>query len=132
MPLDPTHLAFRLPAIPSSLRQLRQALRRWLAAAGLAADLAYEITTACNEACANAIEHAYGPGDASFSFEASLVDDRLAVTVRDTGRWRAPHALHRGLGLTVMRALMDTVNVDSGPGGTIVQMQRRVATQVQA
>jgi anti-sigma regulatory factor (Ser/Thr protein kinase) len=132
LPLDPTRLELRLPAIPSSLSQFRKALRRWLAAAGLAADLAYEITTACNEACANAIEHAYGPGDASFSFEASLIDDRLAVTVRDTGRWQAPHALHRGLGLTIMRALMDAVNVDSGPGGTTVEMQRRVATKLQA
>jgi anti-sigma regulatory factor (Ser/Thr protein kinase) len=131
LPLDPARLTLRLPAIPSTLGQFRQTLRRWLAAAGLPADVAYEVMTACNEACANAIEHAYGPGDATFSFEISLVNDRLAVTVRDTGRWRAPHALHRGLGLTVMRALMDAVNVDSGPGGTTVQMERRVTTKVQ-
>ncbi len=131
LPLDPRHLALRLPAIPSSLSQLRQTLRRWLAPAGLTSEVVYEITTACNEACANAIEHAYGPGDASFSFEADLIDDRVAVTVRDTGGWRAPHPHHRGLGLTVMRGLMDAVNVESGPGGTTVQMQRRVKSRVQ-
>ena len=113
-----------------SLSQFRQTLRRWLATAGLPPDVAYEITTACNEACANAIEHAYGPGDATFSFEASVANDKLAVTVRDTGRWRPPDAFHRGLGLTVMRALMEVVNVDSGPGGTTVQMERRVITKV--
>jgi serine phosphatase RsbU (regulator of sigma subunit)/FixJ family two-component response regulator/anti-sigma regulatory factor (Ser/Thr protein kinase) len=128
LPLDSTRLSLRLPAVPSSLSQLRQTLRRWLTASGLAADLAYEITTACNEACANAIEHAYGPGDASLSLEVSLIDGRLTVIVLDTGRWRTPHPLHRGLGLTIMRALMDTVDVDSGPGGTTVRMQRRVAT----
>jgi FixJ family two-component response regulator/anti-sigma regulatory factor (Ser/Thr protein kinase) len=131
LPLDPRHLALRLPAIPSSLTQLRQTLRRWLAPAGLTPEEVYEITTACNEACANAIEHAYGPGDASFSFEADLVDDCVAVTVRDTGGWRVPYPRHRGLGLTVMRGLMDAVNVKSGPGGTTVQMQRRVKSGVQ-
>jgi anti-sigma regulatory factor (Ser/Thr protein kinase) len=35
------------------------------------------------------------------------------------------------LGLTVMRGLMDAVNVESGPGGTTVQMQRRVKSRVQ-
>ena len=99
--------------------------------AGLTPEVVYEITAACNEACANVIEHAYGPGDATFSLEADLIDDRVAVTVRDTGEWRAPHPHHRGLGLMVMRGLMDAVNVESGPGGTTVHLQRRVKNRVQ-
>ena len=112
---------------PSSLSQLRQTLRRWLTMAGVGSDLALEITTACSEACANAIEHAYGPGDATFSFEADRADDRVVITVRDTGRWKAAAPRHRGFGLTVMRALMDALNVESGPAGTTVHMQRVVA-----
>jgi serine phosphatase RsbU (regulator of sigma subunit)/FixJ family two-component response regulator/anti-sigma regulatory factor (Ser/Thr protein kinase) len=126
LPLDLAHLALRLPAIPSSLSQLRQTLRRWLAMAGVASDVALEITTASSEACANAIEHAYGPGDATFSIEADRVDDRVVVTVRDTGRWKTAAPRHRGFGLTVMRALMDDFNVESGPAGTTVQMHRLV------
>ncbi len=126
LPLESTRLALRLPANPSSLGQLRKTLRRWLAGAGLEQDIAFEITTACNEACANAIEHAYGPGDASVSFEARLDGDSVAVTVRDTGCWRAPSPAHKGFGLTVMRSLMESVDLRSGPEGTTVLMRRRV------
>ena len=128
LPLESTHLALRLPASPGALSQLRQTLRRWLASAGVAQDVAYEIATACNEACANAIEHAYGPGDASFSFESRLDDGTVAVTVRDAGRWRAPSPAHNGLGLTVMRGLMDAVDLQTGPGGTTVHMRRRLTS----
>src|SRR5262249_39061408 len=126
LPLESTHLALRLPASPGALSQLRQTLRRWLASAGVAQDVAFEIATACNEACANAIEHAYGPSDASFSFESRLDGGTVAVTVRDAGRWRVPSPAHNGLGLTVMRGLMDTVDLQTGPGGTTVRMRRRV------
>jgi len=129
LPMDVGRLAIRLPAIPSSLSQLRQTLRLWLAAAGIRDDIVYEIVTASNEAGANAIEHAYGPEDATVSFEAGLVDDRVVVTVRDTGRWREPHPLRRSFGITVMRALMDVVNLKSGPEGTTVEMERRVPTR---
>lgn len=126
LPSAPGHLSLSLPAIPSSLGQLRQVLRRWLATAGVPSDVALEITTACNEASANAIEHAYGPGDATVFVEARCIDDRVAVTVRDTGRWQKPGPRHRGFGLSVMRGLMDGIDVASGPEGTTVQMHRRV------
>jgi DNA-binding response OmpR family regulator/anti-sigma regulatory factor (Ser/Thr protein kinase) len=126
--LDASRLTLRLPAIRSSLSQLRQTLRRWLTEVGLRDEIAHEIVTASSEACANAIEHAYGPEDATVSFEAGLIDNCVVVTVRDTGRWREPDPLHRSFGLTLMRALMDVVNLESGPQGTTVQMQRRVPT----
>ena len=125
LPLESNRLALRLPATPSSLSQLRQTLRRWLASAGLEQDAAFEITTACNEACANAIEHAYGPGDATFSFESRLDDGEVVVVVRDAGRWRDPSPAHKGLGFTVMRGLMDSVDLKRGPEGTTVQLRRR-------
>lgn len=126
LPLEATRLALRLPANPGSLSQLRQTLRRWLGSAGLGQDVAFEIATACNEACANAIEHAYGPGDASFSFESRLDGGTVFVAVRDSGRWRAPSPSQKGLGLTVMRGLMDSVEVNTGHDGTTVQMHRRL------
>jgi anti-sigma regulatory factor (Ser/Thr protein kinase) len=132
LPLESTRLALRLPASPAALSQLRQTLRRWLTSADVAQDVAFEIATACNEACANAIEHAYGPRDASFSFEARLEDDTLAVTVRDAGRWKAPSPTHNGLGLTVMRGLMDAVDLETGPNGTTVRMRRRLSIGAQA
>ena len=49
----------------------------------------YETLVACGEACANAIAHAYPPGEASYVVEARRRDDGIEVRVRDFGSWRA-------------------------------------------
>ncbi len=124
--LDPSRVTIRLPAVPSSLITLRHTLRRWLAAGRVRDEEAYEVLTACNEACANTIEHAYGPADAVFELDATNAAGEITVTVHDSGRWReARDGQGRWLGL--MRALMDTVEVTPGPGGTSVRMRRRLA-----
>jgi FixJ family two-component response regulator/anti-sigma regulatory factor (Ser/Thr protein kinase) len=128
--LDPERLALRLPAVPGSLMRLRHALRQWLAAIHVEPEAAHEIVTASSEACANAIEHAYGPRDATVSVVAECGGGRITVTVRDAGRWREPGRGRRGFGLAVMRALMETVDIQHGSGGTTVRMQRRIVAKV--
>ena len=49
-----------------SLAPIRYLLRRWLLERGATEDEAFDIIAASQEACANAIEHAYGPGGAEF------------------------------------------------------------------
>jgi anti-sigma regulatory factor (Ser/Thr protein kinase) len=44
--------------------------------------------------------------------------------VRDHGGWRPPREGDRGRGISLMQALMDTVEVDPTPDGTTVRMQR--------
>jgi FixJ family two-component response regulator/anti-sigma regulatory factor (Ser/Thr protein kinase) len=127
--LDPARLTLRLPAVPSSLVSLRHTLRRWFGAAHVADDEAYEVLTACNEACANAIEHAYGPADETFELNAGLSDGTITVAVKDTGRWRNARD-NNGHGLKLMQALMDSVDVFSGPDGTKIQMTRRLRQEV--
>ena len=56
------HLATRWDATPDSLAPIRYLLRRWLLARGATEDEAFDITVAAQEACANTVEHAYGPG----------------------------------------------------------------------
>jgi anti-sigma regulatory factor (Ser/Thr protein kinase) len=116
-----------LPAEPESLAGLRRRLGRFLAAAG-ASDLeSYEITLTVCEAAGNAIEHAYGPGDASFDVEAALSNGCLVATVRDDGAWReAREGSHRGRGIRIMEGLMDEVRVSAESGGTVVRMSRRL------
>ncbi len=125
-PLDPGRLELRLPAVPTSLPQLRRILRRWLDAAGVQGDDAYEIITACHEACANAVEHAYGPADQTFALNATMTEEGIVIHIQDAGQWRAPHGPRRGHGLKLMEALMDTVDIASGSQGTLVKMRRRV------
>ena len=127
VPLTPERLDMRLPAVPASLAQMRQTLRRWLNSAEVPPDEAYEITTAINEACANAIEHAYGPTDGLFECEVALAGGVLTAVVRDIGHWRAARGLHRGHGLKLMEALMGEVQVVPSAAGTAVRLRKRIA-----
>ncbi len=126
-PLSAERLDIRLPAVPASLAQMRQTLRRWLKSAEVGPEEAYDIMTAINEACANAIEHAYGPTDGVFECEVALVDGVLTAIVRDIGRWRSARGQYRGHGLKLMEALMGEVEVVPAPTGTAVQMRKRIA-----
>ena len=81
---------------------------------------------AVTEACANAVEHAYGPNDETIEIRARLTGKEATVTVRDRGGWRAPRGKNRGRGIAVMREFMDDVGITRGPEGTTVELQRRI------
>jgi serine phosphatase RsbU (regulator of sigma subunit)/anti-sigma regulatory factor (Ser/Thr protein kinase) len=115
-----------LPAEPEALSSVRKALERWLSDAGTDRRDAHAIKVACGEACANAIEHAYRPGDAAFRIEARRDDTEVLIVVRDFGGWREPRGTDRGRGLPLMEALMDSVDVDPSSDGTTVQLRRRL------
>ena len=115
-----------LPAEPEALSSVRKALGRWLSEAGTSGRDAHAIKVACGEACANAIEHAYRPGDAAFQIEASRDDSDVLIVVRDFGGWRNPRGTDRGRGLPLMRALMDSVDVHPSSHGTTVRLRRRL------
>lgn len=122
----PTVLELRLLADPRALAGIRCALRHWLHDHGADAQQTSEITLAVNEACANAIEHAYSPAPAELALQASDSDGEITIVVRDGGRWRSPRGEGRGRGLTIIRAAMDDVEIQSGFSGTKVVMRRRV------
>ena len=120
----PTELDFELPADARSLAGLRRIVRRWLRSRGADDDDVAEMTLAVNEACANAIVHAYAPQPARFRVRASARDREVTVTVSDSGRWRPQRDSDRGRGLTIIRASTDTVEINSGRDGTDVVMRR--------
>jgi serine phosphatase RsbU (regulator of sigma subunit)/anti-sigma regulatory factor (Ser/Thr protein kinase) len=126
-PLPAQGFTLDLPAEPEALSSVRQSLERWLSEAGTSRRDAHAIKVACGEACANAIEHAYRPGDAAFRIEASRVDSEVLIVVRDFGGWREPRGTDRGRGLPLMEALMDFVQVDPSSEGTTVHLRRRLA-----
>jgi anti-sigma regulatory factor (Ser/Thr protein kinase) len=57
---------------------------------------------------------------------ASLEDQRISVTVKDTGRWRVSKPRGRGRGLSVMRGLVDSVHLEPGERGTSVTLTKRL------
>jgi anti-sigma regulatory factor (Ser/Thr protein kinase) len=129
-PLTADRLALRLPADPAVLSSLRRTLRRWLEGLGATEIEVYDVLVAVTEAAANAVEHAYGPGDASFDVEATVNQEgEVLVLVRDQGRWRPPRGHNRGRGTLLMQELMDHFEVTTGEEGTEVRMRRRLAKQ---
>src|SRR3989441_57487 len=129
-PLDPRRFHIELAALPDSLATLRNALRQWLPHIGATAEEIFAVTTAVGEAAANAIEHAYGPKEAAFEVEALVETGKLAIAVRDKGRWRPPRGPMRGHGLKMMRELMDSVEVASGPEGAMIRLSRTLRNAV--
>lgn len=112
-----------------------------LAVAGVArgVPLAHEEVTdlklAVTEACGNAVRHAYASGPPG-EIELDLVPgpDRLELLVEDHGAGiELPLAAREpseagGMGLSIMRAVVDQLEVGPGPdGGTVVHMTKHAA-----
>jgi serine phosphatase RsbU (regulator of sigma subunit)/DNA-binding response OmpR family regulator/anti-sigma regulatory factor (Ser/Thr protein kinase) len=113
-----------VPAEPESLAFVRYRLQHWLEDCGADADDRFAITVAANEACANAVVHAYGPRRGPMlSLVGTRSDGSITVEVTDTGRWRAPRR-PGGRGLYLMRRLMDDVDVEHDERGTKVRMRK--------
>jgi serine phosphatase RsbU (regulator of sigma subunit)/anti-sigma regulatory factor (Ser/Thr protein kinase) len=118
-----------LRAEPGELSRLRRMLMRWLRATKASAQEIYDITIACGEASANAIEHAYGARPASFEVEGAVEGNLVTVRVRDHGSWRSPRGQHRGRGLKLIDALMEDVEIARGDQGTEILMRRHIGSE---
>ena len=96
-----------------------------------------DLKLAVSEACTNAIEaYASRTGDESVKILVRDDDDKLVVDVEDNGPGFDPDALpphppvtdpdrlnfERGLGIPLIRTLVDEVQFESSAGGTAVRM----------
>ncbi len=81
-------LEVEMPAAQAQLMTSRHLIRRWVEANGGTDDDCAAFAIAVSEACANAIEHAYGLRDETIDVRASLRDGVATVTIRDHGEWR--------------------------------------------
>jgi PAS domain S-box-containing protein len=120
-----------LPTQPEALASMRSMLRRWLRHAQGSDQEIAEITTACGEAATNAIEHAGASGGAPFELDGRLKGRQVDIVVRDYGAWREPRDGDQGRGISLMRALMDSVEVEPGADGTIVRLRRQLNGEVE-
>ena len=118
------HIELELVGDPAALAAFRQGLRRWLSEAGAAPEEVQDIVMACNEACQNAIEHAYGLAPEPFDVALARENGEVAITIRDRGGWRDSVSNDRGRGLPLMRALMDVVDIEQRATGSTVVLRR--------
>jgi serine phosphatase RsbU (regulator of sigma subunit)/anti-sigma regulatory factor (Ser/Thr protein kinase) len=119
-------LNLRVAARPEELAAIRRLLRGWLTDAGADRSAIEAVLLASGEACTNAIEHAYGPGERTFELNGRREGDDVVLVIRDHGRWRPPRGQNRGRGLGLMETFMDDVAVAPTDSGTEVRMRRKI------
>jgi serine phosphatase RsbU (regulator of sigma subunit)/anti-sigma regulatory factor (Ser/Thr protein kinase) len=119
-------LDFSFDAEIGVLPGVRRMLGRWLACVGATEEEQFDLTLATSEAAANAVEHAYGIHRASFTVRCLHADGMVTIRVRDEGRWRASRPYGRGRGLAIMRALVDSVELERTDHGTTVTLAKRL------
>ena len=114
----------RLPAEPTRLSVLRRRLEDFLTGHGVPESDVFDLTVAVSEAAANAIEHPVHPTEPMITVTASLDDQAVTVTVRDSGSWKPnTSAGFRGRGLALIGALTE-LSVARTEEGTVVTLRR--------
>jgi anti-sigma regulatory factor (Ser/Thr protein kinase) len=124
-------LHLSLPAEPTQLPALRQQVRRYVASLPMPPQRLSETVLAVDEAAANAVQHAYAPGQhGSIELTIWTEPDALCIQVCDHGHWCQPHPdVDRpvgGLGITLMHRLFDGVFIEHGRGGTRVLLRQPI------
>jgi anti-sigma regulatory factor (Ser/Thr protein kinase) len=104
---------------------LRAHLRLWLVQQRVAEDEVLDILLATHEAFTNSLLHAGQPRTIAITVEGAVRDGVVEIEVGDHGHWREGNReAAGGLGLHLMHALMDTVEVRTGREGTTVRLRR--------
>ena len=103
---------------------LREQLTGWLENAGVARKDVFEVTLATTEAFENAVRHPRQPSTPVVELRVSITDSAVSVSLRDDGVRDGQAGEGEGLGVPMMRLLMDGVEVQSAADGTTVTMWR--------
>ena len=128
-----------LPAKSDYLLLTRLALSGLARSAPIDDELLADLKLAVTEACGNAVRHAYPDGDGEVVVSYAIDGRRLVMTVEDQGvgidpldaeEGEAAHPLEGGMGMSIIRAIVDELEVASGADGrgTVVRMSTSLAT----
>ncbi len=111
--------------------------------AGFDSDDTFQVNLACDEACTNIIEHAYNGEDNGEIFVSwEIRDDNFIITLHDNGEPFDPATVPKpmipadpaqisqlqvgGLGLHLMRKVMDDIHFRFDDNGNVVIMTKRL------
>jgi serine/threonine-protein kinase RsbW len=117
-----------IPARPEYLLLARLALTGVARLAQADEEALADLRLAVTEAAANACRHAYEDGQGDVTIRLTLSDDdQLEVIVEDDGpgferesvaEWRAEELGEDGMGLAIIRAIADDVEIGPGTSGS--------------
>lgn len=130
MPQIERRFSLQVPSSTENLAMIRDFVNGIGVRAGMPASEVAKLELAVDEACANVIEHAYGPEvTKEVSVRATLDDDTVQIDVVDTGKAFDPALIPTlslddlvagrrsgGLGMRLMKTLMDEVHYEVIPG----------------
>ena len=132
-------VVLHLSVVPNVELVAAKAVETLGAALGMPQTHVEAASVAVVEACLNAIEHGGGPVTVRLSDDDHATKPCLVIEVEDHGEGFDPatapqnspsrvlgSASKRGWGLTLIRELMDEVQIRSEPGMTIVSMRKYV------
>jgi serine/threonine-protein kinase RsbW len=130
--MDSMERTFQLhvPSSTENLSMIRDFVGSIGERAGFTKGELLKLELAVDEACANVIEHAYGSDSTrEVTVKATIDPDVVQIRIVDTGRGFDPTAVKEadldslirqrksgGLGMPLMRSLMDEVRYEIGPG----------------
>jgi serine/threonine-protein kinase RsbW len=123
-----------LPSVPASVPQVRAFVQEELEPV-LDEGALYDVLVATTEAAGNAVAHGGAGADATITTTCSSTGERVVVTIRDEGRGFQPDRVKRtmpdalaqgGRGLALVQTLMDSLQIRSGPTGTLLRMERLI------
>lgn len=134
------NVSLRFKAIPQNEGFARSVIAAFCVSSDPTLDVINDIRTSVSEAVTNSIVHGYGTDKGDVLIEAIIKDEVLTVRIIDYGRGivdvdtvlqdfytTKAEEERSGLGFTIMKTFMDSLEVESVLGaGTTVTMTKRL------
>src|SRR5262245_51322137 len=115
-----TDVKLTLPARPENVAVVRHVLGAFAESIRLPDELIEDLRLAVTEACTNVVRHAYpdgAPGAVEVSIEPRAEEVRVIVADVGRGIGTSSDTSGPGLGLPLIAAIADSVDLQSAPGG---------------
>ncbi|GHU67586.1 histidine kinase [Clostridia bacterium] len=136
----PDYMKMSVPGKPEFVGTVRMTAASVASHTGFDIEAIEDIKVAVSEACNNTVVHACKSNVTEYSVEFESAETGLTITVSDEGTgydvqtYEAPvigELNEGGLGIFIIRALMDEVDITSKPGtGTNIRMTKYLAKAI--
>jgi len=133
--VDARTVRLTIPAKPEYITLGRLALTGIARLHELPEETLGDLKLALTEACTNSVRHAYAEGEGEVEILYELYPDRLVVEVGDEGTGFTPATettaagddlSEGGLGIAIIRALTDELDLVAGEGGVRLRFVKRL------